>query len=76
LRSDLVQAAAMRQEQPVNLRPIDAGDHVAPSTAPACDASTTRSSPPWTGWTLAPTGSAPPAPRRCPLNGSSTDRGS
>ena len=29
LRSDLVQAAAMRQEQLVNLRPIDAGDHVA-----------------------------------------------
>lgn len=29
LRSDLVQAAAMRQAQLVNLRPIDAGDHVA-----------------------------------------------
>ena len=29
LRSDLVQAAAMRQEQLVDLRPIDAGDHVA-----------------------------------------------
>ena len=29
LRSELVQAAAMRQAQLVNLRPIDAGDHVA-----------------------------------------------
>lgn len=29
LRSDLVQAAAMRQAQLVNLRPVEAGDHVA-----------------------------------------------